>query len=202
VPAPSPFVLVGNHPATDLCNTTPVLAGRAVDLLADVRDLARWLRAAGIATDVRIERLPADEQRAALVHAKALRDRLRPTLEAAPTPHVLARLNDVLAATGAVLHVAGDPPGVRLVADRPAAQLRVDLTVAVADIFRHDLARIRRCASPECVLLFLDTSKSGRRRWCDMSTCGNRAKAATHYRRHQRQPDRPDLAAGRGGAAR
>jgi predicted RNA-binding Zn ribbon-like protein len=30
---------------------------------------------------------------------------------------------------------------------------------------------------------FVDTSKAGRRRWCDMSTCGNAEKA----RRHQRK---------------
>jgi predicted RNA-binding Zn ribbon-like protein len=28
--------------------------------------------------------------------------------------------------------------------------------------------------------VFLDTTKNGRRRWCDMATCGNRAKAARH----------------------
>lgn len=41
--------------------------------------------------------------------------------------------------------------------------------------------RIRRCANPECRFLFLDESKSGTRRWCDMATCGNRAKANRHY---------------------
>ncbi|MEW9305389.1 CGNR zinc finger domain-containing protein [Labrys portucalensis] len=41
--------------------------------------------------------------------------------------------------------------------------------------------RIRRCANPECRFLFLDESKSGTRRWCDMATCGNRAKASRHY---------------------
>lgn len=44
-----------------------------------------------------------------------------------------------------------------------------------------DRHRIRRCANPECRFLFLDESKSGTRRWCDMATCGNRAKASRHY---------------------
>jgi len=42
-------------------------------------------------------------------------------------------------------------------------------------------ANIRRCANDECVWLFLDDSKSGTRRWCAMSSCGNRAKAHRHY---------------------
>jgi predicted RNA-binding Zn ribbon-like protein len=29
-------------------------------------------------------------------------------------------------------------------------------------------------------MYFLDVSKNRKRRWCSMSICGNRAKAATH----------------------
>jgi predicted RNA-binding Zn ribbon-like protein len=44
---------------------------------------------------------------------------------------------------------------------------------------------IRRCANPGCGWLFLDQSRTGRRRWCDMAACGNRAKASRHYRRQR-----------------
>ena len=43
------------------------------------------------------------------------------------------------------------------------------------------LAKVRRCANPECLYLFVDESRAGRRRWCTMSSCGNRAKARRHY---------------------
>ncbi len=43
--------------------------------------------------------------------------------------------------------------------------------------------RIRICASETCQWVFYDTSRTGRRRWCDMATCGNRAKAARHRAR-------------------
>jgi predicted RNA-binding Zn ribbon-like protein len=39
--------------------------------------------------------------------------------------------------------------------------------------------RLRLCASPECRWAFRDTSKAGTRRWCSMSSCGNRHKART-----------------------
>lgn len=47
------------------------------------------------------------------------------------------------------------------------------------------LARVRHCANERCLWLFLDDSKSGTRRWCSMSACGNRAKAHRHYVRHK-----------------
>jgi predicted RNA-binding Zn ribbon-like protein len=41
--------------------------------------------------------------------------------------------------------------------------------------------RVRRCANEKCLWLFVDESKNGTRRWCDMTACGNRAKARRHY---------------------
>ncbi len=44
-------------------------------------------------------------------------------------------------------------------------------------------AAVRECAAPDCAWLFLDHSRNRSRRWCDMSVCGNRAKARRFYRR-------------------
>ena len=44
-------------------------------------------------------------------------------------------------------------------------------------------APIRRCANPSCRLFFYDDSRTHRRRWCSMATCGNRHKVATFLRR-------------------
>ena len=54
---------------------------------------------------------------------------------------------------------------------------------AIALLGSEVLARTRVCAGSDCGWLFVDTSKSGRRIWCDMKTCGNVAKARRHYRR-------------------
>jgi predicted RNA-binding Zn ribbon-like protein len=55
------------------------------------------------------------------------------------------------------------------------------------DLLTTDLiGRVRECPGEgTCGWLFLDTSRSGTRRWCDMRTCGNRAKVRTHYSRSQ-----------------
>lgn len=47
--------------------------------------------------------------------------------------------------------------------------------------------RIRQCANPQCLWLFIDASKNGTRRWCDMAACGNRAKAHRHYLRSKQR---------------
>lgn len=57
---------------------------------------------------------------------------------------------------------------------------------AASDLLvRPLLARVHRCANEECLWLFVDDSKSGNRRWCSMSSCGNRAKAQRHYIRRK-----------------
>ena len=53
---------------------------------------------------------------------------------------------------------------------------------SAADLLTHaNRRRVRRCANDACLWLFVDESKAGTRRWCDMSSCGNRAKSRRHY---------------------
>jgi predicted RNA-binding Zn ribbon-like protein len=49
-----------------------------------------------------------------------------------------------------------------------------------------DVAYVRACASKTCEWLFLDESKNHRRRWCDMTKCGNRAKFHRFYERQRK----------------
>ena len=55
---------------------------------------------------------------------------------------------------------------------------------AVETLVGGDIARVRTCAAPRCGRAFVDVTRNGRRRWCDMATCGNRAKAARHRGQH------------------
>jgi predicted RNA-binding Zn ribbon-like protein len=57
---------------------------------------------------------------------------------------------------------------------------------SAADLLASDqLAFVRACASETCQWLFLDVSKNHRRRWCDMTKCGNRAKVQAFYERQK-----------------
>jgi predicted RNA-binding Zn ribbon-like protein len=61
---------------------------------------------------------------------------------------------------------------------------------AVDLLTSEDLVRLRECASGECSWLFLDRSRTGRRKWCDMKVCGNRNKARRHYARKKAAANR------------
>ncbi|MFD0698864.1 CGNR zinc finger domain-containing protein [Paenibacillus sp. GCM10027628] len=58
------------------------------------------------------------------------------------------------------------------------------------DVYSPD--RIRKCEHEECILHFVDTSKSGKRRWCRMEVCGNRHKAAEFYAK-KKKTNTPNL---------
>jgi predicted RNA-binding Zn ribbon-like protein len=192
------FVWVGNHPGLDFVNTAPVIEGRRVELLPNLESLVTWCDAAGVLRDGLAARLdPLTERAAAHVvrWSHELRAALRSLLDPPVQPsqarrarHDYAELNRVLADLTGSPAVTGQPwPRLELLTERPAEQLRLDLTQAVAGALTQlDATRIRRCANPECVLVFHDTSKGGKRRWCDMALCGNRAKATAHYRRRRR----------------
>jgi predicted RNA-binding Zn ribbon-like protein len=57
------------------------------------------------------------------------------------------------------------------------------LTSAAELLASERLERIRECASTDCTWLFVDDTRNRSRRWCEMSSCGNRMKARRHYQR-------------------
>jgi predicted RNA-binding Zn ribbon-like protein len=87
-------------------------------------------------------------------------------------------------------HTEDDPTGEAL------ARVIEPLVEALAT---GNTARFRICANDACRWVFEDTSRAGRRRWCDMTSCGNRAKVR-RYRSKQKAADgdnpRPEGAKG------
>jgi predicted RNA-binding Zn ribbon-like protein len=199
----SPFVFIGNHRALDFVNTEVATEGVPRDLLPGLPALARWLVQAGAIDRSTARRALAkwDGRRAGdavLRQARTFRSALRRLADAAasgrPAPRAaLDAINRLLARGSGVTQVVPEERGFAtrrgLRLDQPQALL-VPVAEAAADLLCHaDLGRIRRCAHPACVLYFLDGTKNGTRRWCDMRTCGNRANAAAYYRRQRGEPD-------------
>lgn len=74
----------------------------------------------------------------------------------------------------------------------PEAALLGPIAWAAIDLLRSDqLQRLKQCPACDCRWLFLDTTKNGSRRWCDMATCGNRNKVM-RFRRLGASPSRRD----------
>jgi predicted RNA-binding Zn ribbon-like protein len=53
------------------------------------------------------------------------------------------------------------------------------------ELIQGDTSRLRICENPQCRWVFKDTSRTGKRKWCSMSSCGNRAKVARHRARQK-----------------
>ena len=60
------------------------------------------------------------------------------------------------------------------------------LWLIVGFLTSPDFAKVSRCAGEGCGWFFIDRTPTRRRRWCSMQGCGNRAKAHTHYQRHEK----------------
>lgn len=66
----------------------------------------------------------------------------------------------------------------------PLDRILWPMSQAAAELLTSEqLGIVRFCEAPDCEWLFLDHSRNRSRRWCDMTTCGNRQKARRHYRR-------------------
>ena len=85
----------------------------------------------------------------------------------------------LLAALSLRFDVTGTPglvaPGPRSLARDLAARAAVALVRLPA---MPAASRFKACPGPGCAWVFVDTTRNGSRRWCDMAACGNRAKAA------------------------
>jgi predicted RNA-binding Zn ribbon-like protein len=91
-------------------------------------------------------------------------------------------------------HAARPPLAPQIVGDRAvgyaeasAAQVLATLARDAVELFTGPHAdRIRMCGGHNCALVFVDTSRPGRRRWCSMERCGNRSKVSA-FRNRQRK---------------
>jgi predicted RNA-binding Zn ribbon-like protein len=163
-----PRPLPGEPLALDLLNTEYMSDDGPRDLLADPRDARAWAKAAGVPfADEALE--PLRTARAAIRHAVK-------TGDGEP-------LNAVLAHGRLVERLGPKGPEQTLELDAPAHEAAWRAAHNLLELLRDRPERIRACAGHGCVLYFYDTSRAGRRQWCSMAGCGNRAKAQRHYAR-------------------
>ena len=202
---PHPFKAsdyIAGEAALDFVNT---VTGRDVqprDWLDSYARLLEWAGRAKLlpakslqALAVSAARNPESAARA-LAKAKKLRETLFEISSGiverrAPSPESLELLRDHWLA-GAESHDIGMDRGhLAAVLDPRADGLDlVSSMVAwrfVGQVLPQPAKRLKLCDGPNCSWLFLDTSKAGRRRWCDMADCGNAAKSRRHYARQHRR---------------
>jgi predicted RNA-binding Zn ribbon-like protein len=180
------FRFRADRASLDLCSTVLWRHVRPVEQLCSPADLARWLSEAGLG-----HRRHAPTE-ADLADARRLREAIY-RLVSAHIRGVRLPAPDVAAVNAAARHPGRTP---RLSAQ---GELHWDdgepLAAALSAVARDAIdlltgpqsGRVRECAAADCAFLFVDTSRSGARRWCAASRCGNRE----HVRKHRSRPALP-----------
>lgn len=185
---------VAHAPALDFCNTLAGWnGGEEREYLATYAHLVVWARDAGLVDDAAAADLrdkAVAEPRVAERQLRRARSLRRVLYRACAAPDDLAAWNTVgrearAAAAHAELH-HGRPPGHRWSVSAEAGLARPVLEVAReagALLATTELGDVRQCPGSGCGWLFVD--RTGRRRWCTMEVCGNRAKVRRHSDRER-----------------
>jgi predicted RNA-binding Zn ribbon-like protein len=190
--------------AFDFMNTYELESGAPVDHFTTLDVALDWLATRHVVHESLLEaerKRVADEPDAAarvLARIKRVRDALRNVAYAvaedrSPSTSALSEVNRALRARE-IIELEADEDGCRVghrhvgdPVDDALARLAQPIVQAIS---AGNEERIRICANDQCRWIFFDESPTGRRRWCDMATCGNRAKAARHRaRQRQAQPE-------------
>ncbi len=195
------FIVVGDNLSLDFLNTQILENGKPKDLLTKFEDFVAWANAVGLLDSSQAERLIRNwnqrpEARKIFAQVQDFRRILREMVESivrikAVQPSTIKTINAILH-QGYGYHElvkteAGFDKRFRPNLQEPH-QLLVPIAESAADLISYgNPANLRKCESSDCILYFYDTTKNHRRRWCSMTECGNRAKAAAFYQRQRKK---------------
>lgn len=195
------FKFVAGDPSLDFVNTVDwTERGLRDERLTDYDDLVLWGGRSGVIPAAVVSQLTAQqfspqERTAALFAAQKLRDILQEIFARIadgrePGKDALQMLNESLGDAFSRLHLSlrgGEAADGTLhwswrgMGTEPTCMLWPVVKSAAALLAGEDVQRLRVCAGVACGWMYLDRSRNGLRRWCEMSTCGARAKARRHY---------------------
>ena len=191
---------LGGHVSLDFINELDEPRFQAADPMDGYEMLTVWAREAGLLCPPALKHVRSEslEQRAeaeaVFARALALRQVLYNLFSAEAggneaDPRDIAALNEELSAAlcrRRLKRVQG-----RFRWSSRGSEIALDVMLwpivyRAADLLASDqLLWVRECRGKDCRRLFLDASRGRNRRWCDMATCGNRAKARRNYARRR-----------------
>ena len=193
------FELSAAHPALDLTNTLDWRAeAEPRELLSSYERLADWTEQSRILRPSEVAALRREARRRPARAARALRraiearEAMFAVFHAAasgkPIPRrALTRFEALVREAMSHRTLVAGTDGVEwrwTFDERVLDRMLWPVVLAAADLLTSPrLARVRVCDGDPCEWLFLDQSQKGNRRWCDMTVCGNRAKARRFYAR-------------------
>lgn len=193
--------LLGGRLCLDFTNTVDWHASEhPVEFLTSYAALVAWSWHAGVLSNREAQTLLEEaehrptEANAVLERATTLREAMYRVFVSVieglrPDPSDVDTLNQAVSEAMVHLELAATADGFAWVwragehaLDRMLWQVARSAADMVASEARH---WVKQCAGDPCGWLFLDTSKNHSRRWCNMGSCGNRAKSRRHYQRRR-----------------
>ncbi|MEP6494447.1 MAG: CGNR zinc finger domain-containing protein [bacterium] len=198
----SPFKFIGGDPSIDFVDTADYTArGIESDRFSSYERVIEWGMSGGFFSAADASALmklaKQNPRRATRVHGAAvelrstLEEILRALVEKRDPSGAIARLNEgILRDALRALSIVRDAKG-GIALTWPAASRTLETPLhrvawAAAQLLASpDIARLRRCPGPDCGWYYLDRSRNGFRRWCEMSECGTKVKSLKRAeRRH------------------
>jgi predicted RNA-binding Zn ribbon-like protein len=190
------ILYVGGDPALDLVNTVDWTSrGPEDERLRTYEDVTRWAEGAGVldaAAGRRLRRVASERPRAAAAaveYAHQVRGTLRDLFGAIARGEspgaALPRFNRLLADAMKPLEVAPDDRGREPAGydwrwrgqdSDPRAVVWPVIWSAAGLLRSEELGNVRVCDGDDCGWMYVDRSRNGFRRWCQMRTCGTREK--------------------------
>ena len=188
------FVFDGNDRCLDFLNTEMFEGDQRIELLEDYSDVVDWLKVSGLIDSEMANEILFDKRtnrQKVIKDIKSFRSTLKNvikdlTLGKPPGEPSIKAINQILKTNKVYSQIHNHNGDIELVTIPTSPNydpLVLIAKTAVELLTQKDLALIKNCGDPVCTLLFYDESKNHTRRWCSMNRCGNRAKAAIHYRK-------------------
>lgn len=200
VPKDTGFQYIGGDRSTDFVNTASS-AAHGPDRLASYGALLEWARGSGVLSRAAAAALQrrSVEYPARAVRVLAEATQLRLLLEQLFSKLVQNEIADTEIAElntnwlprsfGELALIQTDNHTLELAWPRAEAALEAPLWViahtAAVLLSSSDMSHIKRCGGNGCGWYFVDRSRNGLRRWCEMETCGTHMKSVRRASRNQ-----------------
>ena len=178
----------------NLSNTINMRDNRIVDALEQLEHAEGWLKENGFMLDRHSGELDSASLRDDLVSLRencmnAIHDLKQ---EGRLTDRTFTELENKLCELAMGVRIERQHGSIQIMhkGQTLSDQIRYEILSSMVDTLQnYSSDRIRQCEHEACILHFVDTSKSGKRRWCSMELCGNRQKASEFYARKRAHPE-------------
>ncbi len=183
-------IVIADHPVLDMLNTVAIVNKQQDDFWQTDEDVIYWLETVA---NIKLTSHKTFKQGELLKTARLLREVIRKLVvkKKGDSLDSIKPLEPFLDASLSWVRMQKNAEGQwqqhRCYKQDTVEQVFAPITEAAAALLAEvDFNLVRVCEHEECILWFLDRTKTHKRRWCSMALCGNRHKVAK-YRKQKVQ---------------